>query len=125
MELTGEQKQAQLKALYDCDEAISNKAVELSNELKCKVTPFAFIHEGENVIGYLREPDRLTKMRAIDLCEQSRTQAGALILISCLIQEHSDRRILEERPENDKIYLGAIDFAVNQVTYYNELLKKK
>ncbi len=115
----------QLEQLYSIDSEITAKAAELSEKFKCNVKPFAFIHNEENVIGYLKEPDRLTKMRAIDMCEQSRTQAGALILVTCLIQEESDKRILEEKPENDKIYLGAIDFAVGQVTMYNELLKKK
>ena len=93
-------------------------AKELSEKHKSHVIPFAFIVNGENVIGYLKEPGRLIKMQAIDMRETSRTQAGDLILRSCLIQEESDKRILEERPENDAIYLGAIDFAINTVMIY-------
>jgi len=115
----------QYDALISKEAEFDAKAKELSVKHGVHVTPFAFIFGEEHIVGYLKEPGRLIKMQAIDLREQSRTQAGGLILQSCLIQEESDKRILDERPENDGIYLGAIDFAINSVTIYQELLKKK
>ena len=114
----------QLQALLDIEPTLDAKAKELSVKHGVKVTPFVFIVEGENIIGYLKDPSRMIKMQAIDIREQSKTQAGDLILRSALIQEESDKRILEEKPENDAIYLGAIDFAVNTVSIYREILKK-
>lgn len=101
------------------------KAVELSAKFKLEVTPFVFYTKEGFVFGYIKNPDRMNKMKAIDLYEQSRTQAGHLILQTSLIHEESDKRILEESPENDAIYLGAIDFAIKVVQVCAELLKKK
>lgn len=119
------ESEKQYNALLKQEPEIEKKAQELSLKHNCKVTPFAFIYKGENIVGYMKSPGRLVKMQAIDMREQSKTQAGDLILRSSLIQEESDKRILEETDETDGIYLGAIDFAINSVTIYQELLKKK
>lgn len=104
---------------------IESKSKELSARFGVEVTPFMFQNGEDKIIGYLKDPARLDKMRAIDIYEVSRTQAGDLLLRTSLIQEESDKRILEEKPENDPIYLGAIEFAVKTVQLYNEQLKKK
>lgn len=101
------------------------KAIELTAQYGKEITPFVFIINNEPIIGYMQEPDRLTKMRAIDMYEASRTQAGGVILLAGLLQTESDKRILDEKPENDSIYLGAIDFATKFVKIASEQLKKK
>jgi hypothetical protein len=101
------------------------KALELSKTYGKEITPFVFIIKDEAIIGYMQEPDRLSKMRAIDMYEQSRTQAGDIILKTGLLQNESDKRILDEKPENDSIYLGAIEFATKFVLIASEQLKKK
>jgi hypothetical protein len=112
--------------IIDKYKAISEeKAKHLSEVLNTRVTPFLFIHENEPVYGYLKEPARLDKMRAIDLYEISKTQAGDHIVRTSLIREESDHRILEEGYKNDEIYLGAIDFACKMVVWHSEQLKKK
>lgn len=108
----------------ELNETIENTAKELTKKYGVTVTPFAFIKGEEVIVGYLKEPSRLDKMRAIDMYEQSRTQAGDIILRTSLCVE-SDPRILDEKPENDPIYLGAIEWATRSVTLYNEQLKKK
>ena len=100
-------------------------AVELTAKYGKEITPFVFIIKAEPVIGYMQEPDRLSKMRAIDMYEQSKTQAGDIILRTGLLQAESDKRILDESPENDTVYLGAIDFATKFVKIAMEQLKKK
>lgn len=102
-----------------------DKAAELKTRLGVEVYPFVFGHKDGFVHGYIKEPGRLDKMQAIDLYEQSRTQAGNLILTTSLIREESDKRILDEKLENDPIYLGAIDFSIKLVLISSELLKKK
>lgn len=104
---------------------IEAKAVELSAKFKIEVTPFAFIVKDDVVIGFMKDPARIDKMKAVDMYEMSRTQAGDMLLRTSMIHEESDKRILEECPENDAIYLAAIDFAVKTVKMYNEQLKKK
>jgi hypothetical protein len=101
------------------------KAKELEAIYKVPVTPFLFIENGEPIIGYLKEPARLDKMRAIDIYEVSKTQAGDHVLRTSLILDESDKRILEESSANDKIYLGAIDFVCKFVVWHAEQLKKK
>lgn len=113
MELSQAQEQSELKAK------------ELSEKLKVKVYPFLFKFGEEFIFGYLKEPIRTDKMRAIDTYEISRTQAGDIILRTSLIEEESDPRILEEKPEYDPIYLGAISFSIKVVEMCSELLKKK
>lgn len=114
-----EQLEAQKPSIYE-------KANALANTHKVNVAPMAFITEkGEVVIGYLKEPGRTVKMQAIDTGNYSKTQAGDLILRSGLIVEESDPRILDEKPENDPIYFGAISFAVTTIEMYYEQLKKK
>lgn len=114
-----------LEKLEGLKTEIDTKKLELEQKNKCEIKVFAFATKDDCVIGYLKDPDRLTKMRAIDMYEQSRTQAGDIILRSGLIQEESDSRILEEKKENDPFYLGAIDFAVKSVGMYLDVLKKK
>ena len=115
--------------LEEIQTRVEEKAKELSAKYNVKVTPFFFVTKDKKEVieGYLREPGRLDKMRAIDLYEQSRTQAGALLLITSLLkgEGESDPRIMDEKPSNDSIYLGAIEVAIDQVEMLNNLIKKK
>lgn len=113
------------KKLKEITPEIEAKAQELTVKHRVEVYPFAFIVNDEVVVGYMKDASRLDKMKAIDTYEYSRTQAGDILLRTSLIQEESDKRILEERPENDAIYLASIEFAVKTVKLYNEQLKKK
>jgi hypothetical protein len=101
------------------------KAAELTEKLKVKIHPFSFFSGDKFVIGYMKEPNRLDKMRAIDLFDASRTQAGDYLLRTSLIHEESDKDILDENPKNDTIYLGAISFAIQILQISTEQLKKK
>lgn len=106
----------------------SEKADELTSRLGVKVTPFVFVNPDnlkDFIVGYIKDPSRLDKMRSFDMYDQSRSQAGDILLRTSLIHEESDKRILEERPENDAIYLGAINFAVNMVSLFANQFKKK
>ncbi len=109
----------------EVENSILEKAKDLSLREKCEVTAFSFIIGKDTIVGFIKNPSRLDKMRAIDTYEHSRTQAGDLILRTSLLQDVSDKRILDESPDNDPIYLGAIGFAIKMVQIANEQLKKK
>lgn len=120
--MTREEYEVKKKEIED---AADVKSAELTIKLGRKVYPFCFFNEDKFIVGYIKEPARLDKMRSIDLYEQSRTQAGDLILRTSLVHEESDKAILDEKEENDPIYLGAISFAVSLVQIAAEQLKKK
>jgi len=103
------------------------KATELKASLGKEVHLIFFdTDEHGIVIGYLTEPDRITKMRALDLVTMSRfTEASDIVLRTSLIAEESDKRILSEDSKYDKIYLGAIMAAQQLVQFYTDPIKKK
>jgi hypothetical protein len=99
--------------------------VRLSKELGREVHVCVFeTEEKEEIIGYLKEPDRLVKMRALDMSLQSWTSAANILLETSLIKEYSDPRILDENPDNDKIYFGFLMKANELVKFYSEKQKK-
>jgi len=107
---------------------IKVKADQLTLKFGRTVTPFLFVNPKDHndfIIGFIKDPERLDKMRSFDMYESSRSQAGDIILRTSLIQEESDARILTENVENDAIYMGAIDFAIKLVALALDHFKKK
>ena len=101
------------------------KRVRLSKELGKEVHLCVFeTEEKEEIVGFMKEPDRLVKMRALDMSLQSWTSAANILLETSLIKEHSDPRILDENPDNDKIYFGFLMKANELVKFYSEKQKK-
>jgi len=99
--------------------------VRLSKDLGREVHVCVFeTEEKEEIVGYLKEPDRLVKMRALDMSLQSWTSAANILLETSLIKEYSDSRILDENPDNDKIYFGFLMKANELVKFYSEKQKK-
>lgn len=108
-------------------EQIEQKAKQLSEQLGVNVEPMAFIDPdtGEQIVGYLKSPDRLIMMRAFDKMISSPSMAGAEILEVCLLKNESDMRIYTDAPGNNSIYLGAIVEALSVVKLSKNTLKKK
>jgi hypothetical protein len=107
-------------------EVIAEKATELSIREGVKVHPILFFYKGNEsdpVIGYIKEPNRLAKVRILDKGDQMGNYTSATeMLESFLIPAESDSRILNPAPEYDELYLGAamaaqklILFAINQI----------
>ena len=97
----------------------------LSKELGKEVYVYTFeTEEKEEIVGFMKDPDRLVKMRALDMSLQSWTSAANILLETCLIKEYSDIRILDESPANDKIYFGFLMKANELVKFYSEKQKK-
>jgi hypothetical protein len=106
-------------------EEIEAKRLALEVNLKSEVHAFELLtKDGDQVLGFMKEPDRIVKMRAIDISMQSFMQAGEILLKSSLIVDESDSRILSENPIHDKIYIGAVMKAQELVSYYVDQLKK-
>lgn len=104
------------------------KRAELEAIHKVKVTAFIVNVSGdfpENPfsVAFLKDPQRIVKMKAVDALDQSGTMAGDMILNSCLLPE-SDPRILNDDPKYDTLYMTMIGKARELVTYYSIVVKK-
>ena len=93
-------------------EEIKNKCEELGQKHGCKVHPLHFkdAASNEDVVGFIREPERHVKLRYMDKALTGSSTAGAEIVEAYLIREESDERILKD----DVFFLGAVH-ALNKV----------
>jgi hypothetical protein len=109
------------------DEELQARADELSVVHSVKVIPMAFEEEGnsERIVGFIKEPNRITKLRMMDKSVMGAFTAAAEILEACLIREESDPRIFSEKAEHDKIYMGAVMACYDTVKYSVSTFKKK
>lgn len=108
------------------NEEIQKTADELSQRESCKVHPLVFMaSESEQVIGYLKEPPRMVKLRVMDKGLTSPATAAAEVVDAYLIKDASDMRIWDEKPENDRFYLGATMEAYNLINMAVNQFKKK
>lgn len=107
-------------------EQIKAKELELTEKYGVKVTAFAFFDEltEEKIVGYVKEPNRLIKQRAMDKMMLSASSAGEDILVSCLIKEESNLRILSELSSDDSIFLGACNACLAMVKVMQNTIKK-
>jgi hypothetical protein len=109
------------------DEQIRAKAEELTAQHMAKVIPVVFEEDGstDRVIGFIKEPNRPTKIRMLDKSVFGSASAAAEALDICLIREESDPRIYSEASENDKYYMGAAMACFELVKYSVSTFKKK
>lgn len=106
------------------------RAAELATKYGVKVYPILFYRESDMltqadpIIGYLKEPPRLTKLRIIDEgSKRGEMEVAAELLEIALLKEESDFRISSPAQEYDEIYMGAclaasiqiIRVAINQI----------
>jgi hypothetical protein len=104
---------------------IAEKAEALTKREGAKVHPILFFHKGNEadpVIGYVREPNRLAKVRILDKGDQMGNYSSAVEMLEMCLLPESDSRILNPAPEYDELYLGAalacqrlITFSINQI----------
>jgi len=108
------------------NEEIEGKAEELAKALGIhRVIPIAFIEAGEQIVGYMKEPSRMAKLAVMDKALLGGYSAAEEIMKDLVIKDHSDPRILSEKPEHDKIYLGAVMVVYDQIKISVNTLKKK
>lgn len=109
------------------EQEIQVKADELSIREQCKVHPLVFKAEGEDeqVIGFIKEPPRFVKLRVMDKAMNAPMTSAAEVVDGYLLKSDSDIRIYDEKPENDKYYLGAVWEAYNLISMSINQFKKK
>ena len=108
------------------NEEIITKAGELAAKEGCQVHPLVFSAEGEElVVGFIKEPPRHVKLRVMDKGLTQPATAAAEVVEAFLIKDESDRRIWDEKPENDKYFLGATMEAYNMINMAVNQFKKK
>lgn len=109
------------------NEEIQAKAGELSQRENCTVHPLVFMtDEDEQIVGFVREPLRIVKQRALDAAiQKGATVAAGELLEAILIKDASDSRIYSEAPENDKFYLGASMGCMELIKISQQQFKKK
>lgn len=105
---------------------IEEKAKKLSEELNDDVHIIYFdTPDDGQIIGFIQEPELVTKMRALDLCTIGRfTDAAEIVIETSLLKEHSDPRLLDKSKKNSKIYLGGLMRAQELVSFYKTQAKK-
>jgi hypothetical protein len=99
------------------------KAEALSVKLNCKVLPIVFRDEetGEDIVGFIKEPSRMVKLRVMDKAMTAPVTASAELFDSIFIEDESDARFLSV----DKFYLGATMEAFKTVEMSINTFKKK
>lgn len=113
-------------AIDEANELANAKAEELTKVHGCKVHPLVFVDEDNKpVIGYLKEPPRFVKLRALDKVYTNPMSAASDLLDAYLIKEESDNRIYSESSDNDKYYFGAVNEANNLIKLTINQFKKK
>jgi hypothetical protein len=107
-------------------EAAAKKAQELSGVLNVPVHPLVFKDDDGNFItGFIKEPARHVKLAVLDKSVMGGYSAASEMLGVILLKEHSDPRLSSERPEDDKLYLGAVMSAYDLVKFSVNQFKKK
>ncbi len=110
-------------------EEIQAKADELKAKFGVPIHPLVFKENedgtGEDIIGFMKEPARIVKLRVLDKSVMSAMTAASELLDMCLIKEESDPRMYSEAIENDKIYIGACMAASAIIRYSTNQFKKK
>ncbi|HWB93502.1 MAG TPA: hypothetical protein VG605_16695 [Puia sp.] len=106
------------------NEEIKEKADKLADQLGFGVFPICFIEAGEQIIGFVKEPSRLQKIAVMDKAMMGGYSAAEEILKEVVLKEHSDLRILSEKPEHDKIYIGAVMAVYDRIKFSTNTLKK-
>lgn len=114
----------------EIESGIPKKYLDVAEGLKAKHGEVTVLYvkkrNGEDSVVYLAEPRRHQKMAIIDeyLSTKAKTQAGALLIESCMIAEVSDKSILAENTESDKVWLAMCMKAMAVIDFYDCELKK-
>jgi hypothetical protein len=110
----------------DVKKQAEERAEQLSTQLNVKVHPLVFKDENDNFItGFIKEPSRQVKLAVLDKSVMGGFSAAGEMLDAILLKEYSDPRLASERPEDDKIYLGAVMASYDLIRFSVNTFKKK
>lgn len=115
-------------SLNEMQEICENKAESLSKQYNARVIPVILRdeeNEGGWVVGYMKEPNRITKLRMLDKSMQGMITAAAELFEAVLLKDVSDARLYSDMAQHDKYYIGASLAANNFVQTSVDQFKKK
>lgn len=105
-----------------------SKVQDIENVKGYKVIEFKFLDEDTNefVVGYMKKPNTITKLRAMDNAINGLFTACDKIYKSHIIKEESDKRLYDEVEieKDDRFYLGAVNQVVASIQFAENVLKK-
>lgn len=107
------------------------RAEQLSKENNgAEVIPVYYIDpvdpiNGTPIVGFLKEPNRMTKTAIADEITKSPWRGNLAALQACLMKDVSDPRLSSDKREYDAIALGAGETAAQFVRIAINQLKKK
>jgi len=120
-----------LRKIEAIEDQVYKKAEELSNttenphDLKTPVKPIILVHDGELVIGYLREPPRMIKYQIMDAQVFGR---GIFECSKCvhtlLVLGHSDPRLSSLDSKYDALAMSVALMIYNQVEFQANMSQK-
>lgn len=119
----------EIKKMEKVQEQVEEKRIQLQTDLKRQVYSYIIDMDEEDdyAVCFIQEPQRLTKMRIIDMLAQQQgvTAAGQMLFESSVIREESDKRIFSQDSKYDALYLTIITNCVDLITVYSDVIKKK
>jgi hypothetical protein len=133
---TAEETMAILKKIEDIELQVYQKAEELEkggtsdphsihSKITGRVIPIILVHEGELVIGYLKEPQRIAKLEIMDAQMLGRGLMQCSNLVpSLLIEGVSDHRLSSWDPQYDSLYMSVALIIYNEVQFQINMSKK-
>jgi len=127
-EIVKTEQEIKLEALQVQVEA---KAAELSATMGVKVVPMVFLDledaiNGEPKIGFLKEPNRVTKENIMDVALQGKImRARSMALQASIMKECSSPELTSEMPKHDAYVFAAGEKAIEFITIAIDQLKKK
>ncbi len=102
------------------------KAEALAKQLGVKVHPIGFKDEHDGYItGFLKEPSMQVKLAILDKSMIGAFTASEELLEVILLRQHSHPRLSSKRPEDDRLYLGAVMAAYDLIKFNVDIFKKK
>ena len=114
-----------IEKLKELKEEAQLKALEIAKRINKKVHPLFVTTESELVVGFVKEPTLATKMLCINyLAQKQIDMLGDSILMTSLIQEESDPRLIKDGNQDDDIYISACLACVSMVKVYDSEVKK-
>lgn len=106
---------------------IQKKVDELCAKHSCNVLPIIFkeSEDSEEIVGFIKEPSRMVKLRMLDKSMTGSMTASAEVFESILLKEDSDSRFSSEKSCDDKYYLGGVIEAFKTIEISVNTFKKK
>ena len=90
-------------------EEISQKEAELTAKYQRTVTAHIFsVPNGEDAVLFLRNPDKATKMYALDKSMDSFSHAAQFLFEASVVREESDARFFTDKEQDEDLQMGAL-----------------